>query len=75
MTLREVMSLAADRDSVAAQYANGFADVLDLAVPTLSRRIAEGRPLETAIIGGARMVRVHDVRMTVHAARVVAKAV
>jgi dihydropteroate synthase len=29
----------------------------------------------TAIIGGARMVRVHDVRMTVHAARVVSAAV
>jgi dihydropteroate synthase len=29
----------------------------------------------TAIIGGATMVRVHDVRMTVHAARVVAAAV
>jgi triphosphoribosyl-dephospho-CoA synthase len=50
-TLWEVMALAAGRDSVAAQYMNGFADVLDRAHPILSRRLSEGRPLETAIIG------------------------
>ncbi len=34
-TLREVMQLAADRDGVAAQYANGFAWVLDEGAPFL----------------------------------------
>jgi triphosphoribosyl-dephospho-CoA synthase len=33
--LRDVMALAADRDLVARQYANGFADVFDLGVPAL----------------------------------------
>jgi triphosphoribosyl-dephospho-CoA synthase len=33
--LREAMALAADRDSIARQYANGFADLFDLALPTL----------------------------------------
>ncbi len=35
-TLLEVMKLAADRDGVAAQYANGFAWVLDEGLPFLS---------------------------------------
>jgi triphosphoribosyl-dephospho-CoA synthase len=33
--LRDAMALAADRDSIARQYANGFADLFDLALPTL----------------------------------------
>ena len=33
--LRDVMALAADRDMVARQYANAFADVFDLGVPAL----------------------------------------
>jgi triphosphoribosyl-dephospho-CoA synthase len=33
--LREAMALAADRDSIARQYANGFADLFDLALATL----------------------------------------
>lgn len=35
--LLHAMRLAADRDSVAKQYANGFADVFDLVVPELER--------------------------------------
>jgi len=35
LSLRNVMALAADRDMVARQYANGFADVFDLGVPAL----------------------------------------
>ncbi|MCA1685709.1 MAG: triphosphoribosyl-dephospho-CoA synthase [Planctomycetia bacterium] len=50
VTLRAAMGLAAARDSVARQYVNGFADVLDLAVPCLSDALARGRDLETAIV-------------------------
>jgi triphosphoribosyl-dephospho-CoA synthase len=35
--LREAMSLAADRDSIARQYANGFADVFDGGLPLFAR--------------------------------------
>jgi len=53
-----------------------------LSAPKLSRISLSGVRREgslaattTAIVAGATMVRVHDVRMTVHAARVVAAAV
>lgn len=36
-TLRDVMELATERDRIARQYASGFADVLDFALPRLSR--------------------------------------
>lgn len=49
-TLRAVMALAADRDLVARQYANGFREVLDEALPLLEDSMREGRPLETAIV-------------------------
>ncbi|MDR3621011.1 MAG: triphosphoribosyl-dephospho-CoA synthase [Paludisphaera borealis] len=51
ITLREAMTLAADRDLIARQYADGFAEVLDEGLPALRRRIEDGQPLETAIIG------------------------
>ncbi len=35
VTLREAMQLASERDRVAAQYANGFRDVLEFGVPIL----------------------------------------
>jgi triphosphoribosyl-dephospho-CoA synthase len=35
LPLRDVMALAAARDLIARQYANGFADVFDLGVPAL----------------------------------------
>jgi triphosphoribosyl-dephospho-CoA synthase len=44
------MALAADRDAIARQYVNGFADVLDRAAPCLSRWLTGGHPLETAIV-------------------------
>lgn len=43
------MRLAADRDLVARQYANSFADVLERVVPWLEAAVAEGLPLEDAI--------------------------
>jgi triphosphoribosyl-dephospho-CoA synthase len=51
VSLRETMCLAKGRDRVAAQYANGFADVLDRGVPHLldwSRRCADW---ERAVVG------------------------
>jgi len=50
MTLREVMALAADRDLVARQYANGFREVLHEALPMIGCSIRDRQPLETAII-------------------------
>jgi triphosphoribosyl-dephospho-CoA synthase len=49
-TLREVMNLAAERDLVARQYANGFAQVLDEALLSLREGLKGGGPLEPAII-------------------------
>lgn len=49
-TLRAVMNLAADRDLIARQYANGFQEVLGEAVPALEVSLGVGRPLEAAII-------------------------
>jgi triphosphoribosyl-dephospho-CoA synthase len=48
--LRAVMALAAGRDMVARQYANGFADVFDAGVPILNAGLAETGSLEGAII-------------------------
>jgi triphosphoribosyl-dephospho-CoA synthase len=50
LTLRDAMALAADRDLVARQYASGFADVFDRALPRLRASIGRGRPVETAIV-------------------------
>jgi triphosphoribosyl-dephospho-CoA synthase len=50
--LRQVMTLAADRDLVARQYTNGFHEVLHDGVPALRRALAETRALEVAIILG-----------------------
>jgi triphosphoribosyl-dephospho-CoA synthase len=49
VTLREAMQLAEDRDSVAAQYANGFRDVEAIGVMALSQ--GGSREIESAIIG------------------------
>jgi triphosphoribosyl-dephospho-CoA synthase len=48
VTLREAMALAQDRDRIARQYTQDFADVLELGVPTLRKHL-EDEPLETAI--------------------------
>lgn len=50
VTLVEAMCLAADRDLVARQYANRFAEVLRLALPALRKAQSAGQTLETAII-------------------------
>jgi triphosphoribosyl-dephospho-CoA synthase len=50
VTLLEAMRLAADRDLVARQYATGYADVFDHALPSLREAIGQGWPLETSII-------------------------
>ena len=48
--LRDVMALAADRDLIALQYANGFAELFDDGVPTLERELTASQSWETAII-------------------------
>lgn len=50
VTLLEAMRLAAGRDAIARQYANGFADVFDLALPRLRESLHRGLPLESAIV-------------------------
>jgi triphosphoribosyl-dephospho-CoA synthase len=50
-TLRQVMTLAADRDLIARQYANGFQEVFQAGVPALKRGLQETGALEDAIIG------------------------
>jgi triphosphoribosyl-dephospho-CoA synthase len=49
-TLREVMALAADRDLIARQYANGFRQVFEDGVPALRQGLELVGSLETAII-------------------------
>jgi triphosphoribosyl-dephospho-CoA synthase len=51
LPLRDIMALAQDRDLIARQYANGFADVFDLGVPALLGGLRRGHDLETAIQG------------------------
>lgn len=51
VTLLGAMTLAADRDLVARQYATAYADVFGEILPSLRAWIESGRPLETAIIG------------------------
>lgn len=48
--LREVMALAADRDLVARQYADGFREVFEEALPALLESLASGHEIETAIV-------------------------
>lgn len=50
LPLREVMALAADRDLIALQYANGFREVFEEGVPALLRGLVECATLERAII-------------------------
>jgi triphosphoribosyl-dephospho-CoA synthase len=50
MPLRAVMCMAADRDMIAQQYANGFHEVFQEALPALRSSIEAGWPLETAIV-------------------------
>jgi triphosphoribosyl-dephospho-CoA synthase len=50
VTLRRAMEMAADRDLVARQYADGYREVFDEALPALRSSLDAGRPLETAIV-------------------------
>ena len=50
VTLLEAMKLAADRDMVARQYANGFADVFDFGVPAFLDGFARFGCIEAAVI-------------------------
>ncbi len=50
VTLLEAMRLAADRDMVARQYANGFADVFDFGVPAFVNAFTKFGCVEAAII-------------------------
>jgi triphosphoribosyl-dephospho-CoA synthase len=50
ITLRAVMSLAAERDLIARQYANGFHEVFREGLPALRESLREGQALETAIV-------------------------
>ncbi|MFO0822133.1 MAG: triphosphoribosyl-dephospho-CoA synthase [Gemmataceae bacterium] len=50
VTLLEAMKLAADRDLVARQYANGFADVFDFGVPSFLMGFEKFGCVEAAII-------------------------
>lgn len=49
-TLKAVMALAADRDLVARQYANGFDEVFTDALPSLLETLGRGRSVETSIV-------------------------
>ncbi len=50
VTLLEAMKLAADRDMIARQYANGFADVFDFGTPAFLDAFAKFGCVEAAII-------------------------
>ncbi|MBI3465512.1 MAG: triphosphoribosyl-dephospho-CoA synthase [Planctomycetes bacterium] len=48
--LRQAMALAADRDLVARQYVNGFAEVFDLVLPRLEQGLKAGWSLSDTIV-------------------------
>ncbi len=50
IALRAAMAMAAERDLIARQYANGFREVLGEALPALREPLDGGSPLETAIV-------------------------
>jgi triphosphoribosyl-dephospho-CoA synthase len=50
ITLRAIMAMAAERDLIARQYANGFREVLGEALHALRESLNAGSPLETAIV-------------------------
>ena len=50
VTLLEAMRLAADRDLIARQYANGFADILDFGVPAFLDAWQRFGTIEAAIV-------------------------
>jgi triphosphoribosyl-dephospho-CoA synthase len=50
LNLVDAMRLAADRDSIARQYSNRFADVFDGPATWIADGLSRGRPLSTAIV-------------------------
>lgn len=50
VNLRAAMALAADRDLIARQYANGFADVFEVGVPILTNALWRSESVEAAIV-------------------------
>jgi triphosphoribosyl-dephospho-CoA synthase len=50
VTLLEAMKLAADRDLIARQYANGFADIFESGVPAFLTALAKFGSVEAAVI-------------------------
>ncbi|MBS0445371.1 MAG: triphosphoribosyl-dephospho-CoA synthase [Proteobacteria bacterium] len=59
--LRAAMALAADRDLIARQYANGYADLFDVALPALPSVFPPGSieiegPVEPAIVAAVQAV-------------------
>jgi triphosphoribosyl-dephospho-CoA synthase len=48
--LREAMAAAAERDSVAAEYATGYAVTFELGLPALTRALDDGLALRVAIV-------------------------
>ena len=50
LPLQEVMRLAADRDLIARQYANGFEQVFHDALPALASSLEHGRSVEESIV-------------------------
>ena len=50
VTLLNAMRLASDRDLIARQYADGYADLFDVALPALVDAIGAERGLETVIV-------------------------
>lgn len=50
VTLLEAMRLSSGRDLVARQYATGYEDVFDVALPALREALESGAPVESAII-------------------------
>lgn len=50
LPLLEAMSLAADRDAIARQYVNGFADVFEHVLPAIERACRVHGSLDTAVV-------------------------
>ena len=50
VTLAEAMRLASDRDAIARQYGNGYAEVFEIVLTSLREAIGKDWPLETAIV-------------------------
>jgi triphosphoribosyl-dephospho-CoA synthase len=50
VTLTEVMRIAADKDRIAAQYANGYKDIFDYAVLRYNSRLSQWRDLNWAAV-------------------------